>query len=45
MAVRVKCQRCGYEWTYKGKSKWYACCPMCRTSVNLKKRRIKNKGG
>lgn len=32
----LKCQRCGYEWDYKGKSKWYASCPRCRTTVKVK---------
>lgn len=36
-AVNLKCQRCGYEWTYTGLSDWYASCPMCRTSVSIKK--------
>ena len=41
--VIIKCQRCGYEWDYKGKSEWYAPCSRCKTSVNIKKQMIKNK--
>ena len=34
--MKLKCQRCGYEWDYKGKSKWYTSCPKCKTSVKIK---------
>ena len=33
----LNCQRCGYEWDYNGKSKWYCSCPRCRTSIKVKK--------
>jgi predicted nucleic acid-binding Zn-ribbon protein len=33
----LKCQRCGHEWDYKGKSGWWCSCPQCRTGVNIKK--------
>jgi len=29
------CGRCRYEWNYEGKSKWYASCPRCRTTVRI----------
>jgi len=32
---RLTCHRCGHRWTYCGKSKWYASCPMCKTSVKV----------
>lgn len=35
--MKIKCQRCKYEWEYKGKSKWYTSCPKCRTSINVRK--------
>jgi len=38
--MKLKCQRCGYEWNYKGKSKWYTSCPKCKTSVKIKELRI-----
>ena len=41
--VIIKCQRCGYEWDYKGKSEWYAPCSRCKTSVNIKKQINKKK--
>ena len=33
--IKVKCTKCGYKWPYKGKSRFYACCPMCKTSIKL----------
>jgi hypothetical protein len=39
--VLLKCQRCGYKWNYQGKSEWYAPCSRCKTSVNIKKQKIK----
>ncbi len=38
--IPLRCHRCGYEWTYKGKMKWYASCPQCRTSVKIEKQRL-----
>jgi len=37
--MKVKCSRasCLYEWDYNGKAKWYASCPRCHSSVNLRK--------
>lgn len=40
--VLLKCQRCGYQWEYKGKSEWYAPCSRCKTSVNIKKQKPNN---
>jgi Zn finger protein HypA/HybF involved in hydrogenase expression len=34
--VKLKCQRCGHEWEYKGKRKYYTSCPDCKTSVKIK---------
>ncbi len=41
--VTLKCKRadCGYKWKYGGYSKFYACCPKCRTSVRLTKDSIR----
>ena len=33
----MKCHNCGYEWDYKGKSKYYATCPRCHYKVNVQK--------
>ena len=35
--MKLKCQRCKYEWDYQGKSDWYTSCPRCRTSIKVKK--------
>ena len=32
----MKCKKCGYSWEYKGKSKFYASCPRCRTNIKIK---------
>jgi len=36
--MKVRCSRasCLYEWDYNGKAKWYASCPRCHSSVNLR---------
>lgn len=31
----LKCGRCNYEWNFKGKDKYRASCPNCKTSVIL----------
>ncbi len=33
----LKCQRCDHIWNYKGKNKFVATCPHCRTYVTLSK--------
>jgi hypothetical protein len=30
-----KNKKCGYEWNYKGKSPFYATCPMCLGKVKI----------
>ena len=34
---KMICYHCGYEWEYKGKHPFYACCPKCMKKVSLKK--------
>lgn len=34
---KVICHRCGNKWIYKGKSKFYANCSKCKTSINIRK--------
>ncbi len=36
----LKCPHCGHVWDYKGRSKYYVTCPVCRYRVNIKKNRI-----
>ena len=37
--VKLECKRCGYKWEYNGASEWYASCPKCRTTVNVRKQK------
>ena len=34
--ISLDCKKCGYSWTYRGKSPYFASCPYCRNSVNVK---------
>ncbi len=38
--IPLRCQRCRHKWHYKGKNKYVANCPHCRTYVTIKKSRI-----
>jgi len=33
--MRLHCKHCGYEWDYKGHSKYYTSCPRCRWLVKV----------
>lgn len=35
--MKIKCKKCGHEWEYKGKSKYYVTCPRCYSKVNTQK--------
>jgi len=37
MQLKCKRQGCEREWEYKGKSKFYASCPQCKSSVRIRK--------
>ena len=37
------CQRCLHKWNYSGSNLYVATCPHCRTYVNVKKNRTKDK--
>jgi hypothetical protein len=39
--VNIKCQRCLHKWKYKGKNPFFTLCPHCRTTVSVKKNKIK----
>lgn len=45
--VPLKCHRCRHKWNYKGKNKYVATCPHCRTYVTIKKcmKLLNDKGG
>jgi len=38
--MKLKCpnKKCGYEWLYEGKSKFYAHCPRCLYKVRVVKK-------
>jgi transcription elongation factor Elf1 len=35
VGVKFTCPKCGHKQTYKGKSKYYAGCSMCKKSVKI----------
>ncbi len=37
---RLKCKRCEYEWDYRGKNPYYACCPYCKNQAHVKNNAI-----
>ncbi len=39
--IKLTCQRCDKEWTYKGRNPFYATCPDCKTSVKIQEVEIK----
>ena len=39
--VKLTCQHCDYEWSYRGYSKFYATCPNCQFKVHIKKSKKK----
>jgi len=34
--LKLKCEKCGYTWYYKGKRTFYAQCPNCYSRVKIK---------
>jgi len=35
--IKLRCKRCQREWSYKGNSPYYTTCPLCKTSINIRK--------
>ncbi len=35
--VKIKCDKCGHFWDYRGKSNYYVTCPHCLRKVKVKK--------
>ncbi len=33
--MEIKCDKCGHQWEYQGKTKWYLACPKCRNTINI----------
>lgn len=38
--VKLKCQRCGYVWVYKGTNPYYGTCTRCAVRVSILKNKI-----
>ncbi len=38
--VKLKCQRCGNIWEYKGKNPYRANCSFCGSQVSIKKHTV-----
>ncbi len=40
--MKIKCsnKKCEYQWDYNGKNPFYACCPRCRSSINIEKNKV-----
>lgn len=36
--MQVTCEKCNYEWGYKGRMTIYVCCPNCRRIMKLPKK-------
>jgi late competence protein required for DNA uptake (superfamily II DNA/RNA helicase) len=43
IAKQMKCHRCGHGWRYTGKNSYFCCCPICRTTVTIDRKRTKQK--
>jgi len=39
LKVKVKCDRCGYVWTYRGVL-FFATCPRCYKKVDVRRNRV-----
>jgi len=33
--MKVKCNNCGHQWEYPGKTQWYLACPICKNIINI----------
>jgi len=42
--VVVVCRRCKHSWDYKGKSKYFATCPLCLIKTPIFKKKKKGRG-
>lgn len=38
--ITLICHNCNHKWQYKGKSKFYASCPVCVYKVNINKNKV-----
>ena len=37
--IEIKCKRCGV-WKYQGNSLYYACCPVCHSTLSIKRNKV-----
>ena len=40
MKIRCSNNKCNNEWNYNGENHFYACCPRCRSSINIEKNKV-----
>jgi ribosomal protein S27E len=40
----LKCQKCGHEWIYKGKSQFLTSCPLCKSLVKTQATKEPDRG-
>ena len=38
--IIIKCPRCNYQWSYKGKNPYIVSCPYCKDTLTIRKHRI-----
>jgi late competence protein required for DNA uptake (superfamily II DNA/RNA helicase) len=36
----IKCSRCDYLWSYKGKNPYIVSCPYCKNTLTIRKHRV-----
>ena len=39
---KIKCQRCGRVWTYRGENPYFATCTFCKTTVSIRRSRVRS---
>jgi ribosomal protein S27E len=35
ISIEIKCDNCGHQWDYHGKTQWYLACPKCKNTINI----------
>ena len=41
--MKTKCNKCHYEWDYKGESEYFVTCPRCLSKVDVRKQKEEEK--
>lgn len=39
--IMVRCPRCGYTWTYRGRKTYYIRCPNCSKLMKIEENRVR----